>query len=616
MLPSQLEPMTNEILHVCLSAHEREGGMFKSKEEVFTKTFIREILLRRNGGKKMKERTWFSIPIAILLIVSLLLSGCTQETPEASVEATVAVEPTEPAPTEEEAPTSVPAEEEVDAGPVSGGTLIVGRPNDSWTMDPNDTSDTESTMVANLIAEPLVRIKPGTTEIIPWLAETWEVSDDGLVWTFDLRQGVKFHDGTSFNAEAVEFSFMRMIDPDHPFNEYGTWKMANSMWSYLSEVRALSEYTVEFELDRPWSAFISALAASCRGGAVSPTAVKADPEGFSNKGVSTGPFKVVEWRTDDRVVLERFEDYWGDAPYIDQVIFRVIPENTARLLSLQQGEIHVMYGIDPDIADVIVSTQDLTLHVQPGILHGYLTGNHLVEPWNDIRVRTALFHAINREAIVEAFYGSAEVALGVMSPTLLGFNDELEWPEYDPEKAKQLLAEAGYEDGFSTTLRAISTARTHTPEPLKIAEAIQADLAVVGIEVEIIPMEPAALMANVKAAEHDLELAGFSPVVPDPWTILYTQFDTRRSELGVSNNFSFYRNPEYDALNDLADSTFDPDERAMIYRQMQQIIFRDMVRVDMADVNALFGLREEVQGFVATNLAYMVLDKVWLEVTE
>lgn len=533
--------------------------------------------------------------LVVLLILTLILPSCAPKAPE-----------TTEAPKTDEEPQVAPTEEPAEIGPVTGGTLIMD-------IRPNDTSDTESTMTGNFIAAPLVRVVPGTTEIEPWLTTSWDVSEDGLTWTFfHLREGVKLHDGTTFNAEAVEFSFMTMIEEGNEFNQYGTWKMAGSMWAYLKEVRAIDDYTVEFELDRPWSAFISALASGCRGGTVRPTAVQADPEGFSSPGISTGPFKVVEWRTDDRLVLERFEDYWGEKPYLDKVIFRVISENTARLFALQQGEIHVMYGVDPVISDLLETDPALTLHVQPTILHGYLTGNLLREPWNDVRVRTALYHAINRDALLEAFYAGTSVARGVMSPTLLGFNDDVEWPEYNPEKAKQLLAEAGYPNGFSTTLRVINKGRTHTPVPLKTAEVIQADLAAVGIEVEIILMEPAALMANVKQAEHDLELAGFSPILPDPWTILYTQFDTHRSELGVSNNLSFYRNPEYDALNDLADSTFDPEARTEIYRQMQEIIYRDMVRVDLVDVNALFGLRNEVQGFVASSLSYMFLDKTWL----
>jgi peptide/nickel transport system substrate-binding protein len=455
-------------------------------------------------------------------------------------------------------------------------------------------------------------MKPGTLEVEPWLAESWTVSDDGLVWTFKLRNDVLFQDGTPFNADAVEFSFMRMVDKNHPYHKYGTWKMSSGMWDYLKDVKAISEYTVQFTLDRPWAAFLTALASSCRGGVVSPTAVKADPEGFGKVGTSTGPFKIVEWRTDDRIVLERFDGYWGDAPYLDQIIIRVIPENTARLLALQQGEIHVMYGIDADIMAAVKANSALVLYEQPGVLHGYLTGNLLRAPWDDVRVRTALFHAINRQAIVDAFYPGGTMAEGVMPTTMLGFDDSIEWPEYNPEKARQLLAEAGYPNGFSTTLRCANAGRTHTPEPLKVAEAIQADLAAVGIKVEIIPMDSAALMTNVKAAEHDLELAGFSPIVPDSWTVLYTQFDSRRSQLGLANNFSFYRNPEYDALNDAADKAFDPAKRAEIYRQMQQIIRRDVVRVDLADVNAVFALRSEVRDFAATPLAYIVPNKIWL----
>lgn len=549
----------------------------------------------------------------LVLVMVLILApvGCTGKTPVPTVEPEAIDTPDQVSPTVAEP--SLPTPEPLEEGPVSGGTLVIGSPSDAVTLDPQDAPEVESTLRSELVGECLARLKPESLEVDPWLAESWEILDEGLRWRFHLRENIQFHDGTPFNADAVEFSFMRMLDENHDYNQYGTWRLSLSTFKSIADVKAIDDFTVDFTLKNPFPAFITAMGSGSRCSIVSPTAVQADPENFSQHPIGTGPFKFVEWRTDDRVVFERNESYWMTPPYLERVIFRVIPESTARFLSLQQGEIQMMYGMDPTIAELVDLDPDLLLSEHMGILHSYLALNHLNEYLSDVRVRQALYHAIDREALVEAFWSGATVAQGVMPPSLLGFHDGLTWPEYNPEKAKELLEEAGYADGFDLNLITFNAARTHTPEPSKTGEAIQAYLAEVGIRVEVQILEIATLLTQCKNAQCDLYLTGFQPLIADPWTIIYTQFDSRRTELGAANNYAFYRNPELDALNDLADLSTDDEERAEIYRQAQEIIYRDMVRVDIADGNVILGLRQEVKGFTTSPIATLYLESTWLD---
>lgn len=542
--------------------------------------------------------------LVVLLSLTLVATGCaSRQSPS---------EPDTQPPSPQETPSSSEPEQPAETGLTMGGRLIIGRPSDSVTLDPNDSPDVESTSVTGVLVESLVRFKPGTLEIEPWLATDWDVSPDGLVWTFHLRDGVRFHDGTPFNAEAVEFTFSRILDEDNPYHQYGKWTHASSQYNTVTEVKAIDNLTVEMTLSEPFSPLLTALA-SPRGGIVSPRAVKQDPENFFKNPVATGPYKLKEWRPDDRVVLERFTDYWGEPGRVDEIIFRVIPETAARMLALAQGDIHVMTSVDRTAAEAIKQNESLVLQESPGLMHTYLVANHLKPPLDNVKVRKAIFHAINREALVKAFWEGATVAKGVMSPFMLGFHDGLAWPEYDPENARQLLTEAGFPNGFKTSLMTYNAGRTHTPEPRKAAEAIQADLAKVGIDVEIILIEAGTLIPMLRAAEHELHLAGFNPLIPDPWTIMYTQFDSRRAVEGSAQNFAFYRNPDVDALNDKATRTANQDERVEAYRNLQEILLRDVARIDIADVNTLVGLRQEVQEFMPDFQSSFYLQYTWLK---
>lgn len=546
---------------------------------------------------------------SILIVAIVALGACTtavQQTGSAEPQQTGSAEPQETGDGDTAAPSA--AQE--------GGTLIIGRSSDSVTLDPQDSSEIQGASVTGLIFDTLVRFAPDSSEVEPWLATGWETSADGLTWHFHLREDAMFTDGNPVNADAVEFTFMRFLDPSHPNYQFGTWGLSKTLFALIAEVRAVGEFDVDFMLKQPFSPILASLV-SPRAGIVSPAAISADPENAFQDPVGSGLFKLQEWRKDDIVTLIPNEDHWAGPPLLDQVIFRVIPDTSARLLALQNGDIHVMEGINPATVQALEDDPAVQLYESPGLLHAYLGMNHSHPPLDDVRVREAIFRAIDRDQIVETlFTDAASVATGIMSSNMPGADPTIEWPTFDPTAARQLLADAGYADGFTLELISPNSARSYLPDPPKTAQAIQAYLADIGITVEISLAEVSEVVERARAFDYGLLLLGLNPAVADPWTITFSQFDSRATAAGSGStisNYAFYRNPAVDALNDEGVLLTDPAERAAVYEEMQQLIREDIVRVDLAEIDDQLAVRNEVRDFVyRSRNGYYSLENTWV----
>lgn len=496
--------------------------------------------------------------------------------------------------------------------PTYGGTLIFAREADATSLDAGDASDSESQPVAEQVFESLFRFVPGTAEVEPQLAESYSVSEDGTVWLFKLRQGVLFHDGTELDADAVVFSFERMLDKDHPYHGYGAWNITLNMLPPGMKVRAVSKYEVELTLAEPYAPIMTILA-TVNTGIVSPTAVKNDPEGFKHHPVGTGPFEFVSWTTDEEIRLRRFEQYWGQKAYLDELVFRVIPEGSARFLALQQGSVQGMKGVPPEAIAIAEASPALKVEAKAGTAIAYLAANHDHEPFGDVRVRQALEYAINREAIVAAFWGvGAEVSTSILPEGLLGYDPDLPVREYDPAKARALLAEAGLAGGFDTELWTWNTPRSYLPSPVAVAEAIQADLAAVGIRVKIVTQEAATFLDKLKQSEHPMVLTGGAYRLPDPISFVYQQLDSDMTELGAISNFALYRNPALHELNMQALREVDPEARAALYREALRIVYEDAPRVELSHPPFVYAFTTSVHGFVSYPFYHMSFDSVWI----
>ena len=478
-------------------------------------------------------------------------------------------------------------------------TLVFGRGGDTVGLDPALETDGESFKVCDNIYDTLVTFRPGNTELALGLAEAWTASDDLKTWTFQLRKNVRFHDGTPFNAEAVVFSLARQFKTDHPFHRvegaYQYWN-SMSMSEIVRDVTKVDDHTVSIALTRPNAPFLSNLAMNfC--GIVSPSAVRKHGADYPRHPVGTGPFRFVQWIRDDRVVLERNPDYWADAPQIDRLIFRSIPENSVRLIALIQGSIDGMDHLVPDFIPNIEEHPNLRLLTQPGMNVGYLAMNMDRAPFHLIKVRRAVNHAIHKQALVDNLYqGLALPAVNPIPPSMWSYHEGIEGYAYDPELARELLAEAGYADGFKTTLWAMPVPRPYMPQPRKIAQAIQADLQAVGIQAEIVSYEWGTYLDKVSRGQHDMALLGWTGDNGDPDNFLYVLLDKSATQ-HPANNIAFYRSDELHDVLVQAQREVDIEARTGLYRKAQEIVFHDAPWVPLVHAAQTAAFKKTVSGF-------------------
>lgn len=502
------------------------------------------------------------------------------------------------------------AEAQPKPAPRFGGTLIFGRGGDSVTLDPAHAVDGESFKIADNVFDTLVRYRLGSTEIEPALAKSWIISDDGLTYTFRLRAGVLFHDGAPLNAGAVVFSLLRQFDVQHPFHKTGGrylyWD-AMGMSDIVSGVEALDGLTVRITLKRPEAPFLANLGMNFAA-VVSPAAVKKYGAAFGSHPVGSGPFIFERWRKDDRIVLRANPAYWEGRPYLDRVMFRSIPDNSVRYLELRTGAIAMMDFPNPDDLPLIERDPKLKLLTQAGMNVGYLAMNVRRPPFDNPLVRRAVNHAINKQALIELVYaGRAQAAVNPLPPVVWGYADGVTPYAYDPDRARQLLAEAGLPDGFRTTLWTMSAPRPYLPDGLKAAEAIRADLSKVGIEARIVSYEWGTYLAKTRNGEHDMCLLGWTGDNGDPDNFLFILFDKTSNA-----NVAFYRN---DALQELllrAKREGSRAERERLYRRAQEIIHRDAPWAPLAHAVQVIAARRRVEGFVLEPTGKRRLYRTWL----
>ena len=380
--------------------------------------------------------------------------------------------------------------------PRPGGTLILGGETEWGFLDPHIDASGATHRVNYQLFEGLfwrdyTRPNDGRPPpIIPQLATRYEVSDDGLEYTVHLREGVKFHDGTPFNAEAVIFNVRRVWDEDFEYFYDRTGSLRAAVWRDLEAVEAIDDRTVRFTLAKPFAFFIDQLAEPTGVGIpvyMSPASImKWGNEEVEQHPVGTGPFRFAERVRGQRIVYERNPDYWNQPfPYLDRIIWRPIPEPSTRVNALLGGEVDIIAAVPPDTVEYLMSEGlEVAMGTHPHIW--WLNLNHNERPFSDVRVRQAVNHAIDKAGMAEKLLrGTSLPAFSMVSRTSVAFDSEWEDPySYDPDRARALLAEAGYPDGFETTLQT-STAGSGQILPVQMAEWIQRDLAKVGIRASI-----------------------------------------------------------------------------------------------------------------------------------
>lgn len=501
--------------------------------------------------------------------------------------------------------------------PTPGGSLVFGRGGDSVSLDPAAATDGESFNVTAHIYNTLVTFKPGTTDIVPDLAKSWDVSKDGLTYTFKLQEGVKFHDGETLDAEAVVFSFMRQKDTKHPAYAYsGPYVNFASLGfpDLIKSIEAVDKATVKFTLAQPNATFLASLGIPSFA-IVSPKAVLEKKKDFRRNPVGSGPFVFQKWKEKEAIILKANPAYWGPKPHLESVVFRSIPDNTSRMMELMAQKIHVMDNPSPSDLETIQKRlgTGVSFVKQPGFNVSYLSMNNLKKPFDNVKVRQAISHAVNKEAIVKAvFRNYGKVAKTPMPPTLWGYNDNVEDYSYDLKKAKDLLTEAGYPNGFETTLWAMPVSRPYMPDGRKVAEAIQGDLAKIGVKAKIMSYDWGTYLDKVQAGEHDMALLGWTGDIGDPDNFLYVLMD-KDNTTKPAQNISFYRSDELHEVLIAARKASDQNTRAELYKKAQIIIHKDAPLVPIAHSIEVVPTLSKIQGFTMDPTGRRNFSASWIQ---
>lgn len=457
----------------------------------------------------------------------------------------------------------------------------------------------------------LVEFKLGTTEIRPGLAEHWEISEDGKTYTFFLRKGVKWHSNRYFtpsrelNADDVLFSFKRQWDKTHPYHTISplpfTYFESLGLSELIENIEKADDYTVIFTLKQPDASFLAnvGLAFSSILSAEYAEAMLAagTPERVDRDPIGTGPFELKQYQADSRILFTRFEDHFGEKAKLKRLIFSITPDPSVRYAKLQKGDCHVMAF--PNLNDLSRIKEDPKLKVveKPGMNIGFVAYNLDKAPLNNLKVRQALNMAVNKSDIIEAvFQGGAEPAVSFLPPTIWGYNGDLPEYEYNPEQAKALLKEAGFEEGFTLDLWAIPVQRPYNPNGRRMAELLQDDWAKIGVNTNVVSYEWGEYLNRMRKGEHDIAMMGWTGANGDPDNFLGVLMSCRAKAAGSNN--SNWCNAEFDALVNAALIEQDQSKRAKLYQEAQAIMQAEAPTLNIAHSIVYVPMRKEVQNYV------------------
>ncbi|MFO7724538.1 MAG: ABC transporter substrate-binding protein, partial [Oceanipulchritudo sp.] len=458
-------------------------------------------------------------------------------------------------------------------------TFIFARGADAQKLDPADVDDGESVNTMAQVFEGLLAFKPGTLEVEPRLAESWEISPDGLRYTFVLREGIRFHDGTALTAESARFSFDRQMDPDHPAHFPGaSFQYWRNLFSDIERIETAGPMTLRFYLSEPNAGLLSAFA-TFPAWLVSPGAFERFGPDMALNPVGTGPYRFVDWRPNEAVIFERNPQYWRPEgqPGFERMVLRSIPLNASRMSELLAGNIHGLDGIQPSELSDLEGDARFRIHRAPGMNIGYLAFSGLSERLGDARLRETIAMAIDRENLVDlALAGYGRVAAYPAPAGFAGIPEDRGPLRHDPEAARNRVKAHPEWTQKPLRLATFGQPRMYFPDPQKIASLIRNDLEAAGFRVEIINREFKSHLHATRRGDFELALLGWIADTPEPDTFLGTFFHSGAAVRGSATNISFYRNPEMDALLDAAISALDEGTRLALYGQVLDLWAEDL----------------------------------------
>ncbi|QTO55763.1 ABC transporter substrate-binding protein [Duffyella gerundensis] len=497
------------------------------------------------------------------------------------------------------------------AGSASAKTLVWCSEGSPENFNPQlYTSGTSVDASAVPVFNRLVDFKTGTTELQPSLAERWDISADGTVYTFHLRQGVKFHSNKlfkpsrDFNADDVIFSFMRQMDPKNPYHNVSSGNYSNfeslEFGSLIKKIEKVDDHSVRFTLAHAEAPFLADLAwyfASIHSAEYADAMLKAGtPEKVDSDPIGTGPFELVQYQKDSRILYRAFPQYWQGKAKLDRLIFSITPDASVRYAKLEKNECQGMPFPNPADLPRMKENPDIKLVQKAGLNTGFLSFNTQKAPLDNVKVRQALAMAINKPAIIEAvFKGTGTVAKNILPPGVWSADQALKDYDYDPEKAKALLAEAGIKPGTTIALWAMPVQRPYNPNARRMAEMIQSDWAKVGIKANIVTYEWGEYLKRVKSGEHQAALMGWTTATGDPDNFFGPLYSCTSAN-GGSNSSKWCYQP-FEKLITTARAEQDHNKRIQLYTEAQQIMHDQAPAVMIAHSTIFEPVRKEVTGY-------------------
>ncbi len=477
---------------------------------------------------------------------------------------------------------------------VDGGQdLVIAIGAEPENLDPLKMMSAPAATVAEHMVETLIYLAvDGSLE--PALAESWEPTEDGLAWDLMLREGVSFHDGSPFNAEAVKLNLDRFMGKGDFEGEAAVYAF---LLSEVDEVEVVDEYLVRLHLNQEFAPIAAHLSHSFIG-MHSPASLEAlDAGQYVEAPVGTGAFKYAAWDRGEQIVMEKNEDYWGGAPELDTVTFKFVPEASSRVIMLETGEAHAIMAVPPTDIERLNDLEDIDVVFENSVRVIYMGFNMEDEKFEDVRVRQALNYAIDKEAIIATtFQGVGEPSSAPIVPAVFGYTKVGPY-EYNPEMAMELLAEAGYADGFDIELFH-PTGRYS--QDATVTEAIQAMLAEVGINATLTTYDWGTYLDTVivppEQAEHDVYMLGWGTVTLDADYGLYALFHS--SQWPPANNVSYYANADVDALLEEARVTPDRAVREALYSEAIELIWNDAPWIFLHNEGQVNAVRSNVKGLI------------------
>ena len=491
-------------------------------------------------------------------------------------------------------------------------TLIIAIGTDQTGLDPQTVENNESGFVMATIFDSIVNYKPGSSLVGPGLAEKWEISPDGKVYTFHFRHGVKFHDGTPMTARTVAADVDRAINPQNPcyvlarkgVDTYDDFTFGSAKDGTVVRMDVVNDDTLRFTLPKPNAPFLSSLAMVWQG-IMSPEATKKYNCDAGQHPVGTGPFKFVEAVRNDHITVGANPDYWGGRPKVDRIVFQIVPESATRMLKLERSEVQILADVPPSDYSRVTGNSALKLYQQPGLTILGVSMSNDLGPFKDRRVRQAMNYAVDKDAVNKGLYGGATTASQGMPPVLWGYNKAVQPYPYDVAKAKQLLQEAGFPNGFSTEMMVYANPRGYNPiGGAKLGEAVQGYLAKVGINIKISQYEWGAYLDKFRHTPWEgFAITGWSGDNGDPDNFLGDLFewDEVAGKQRV-NNTSRHHNPAYDKLMVDGRQVTNQAKRVQIYEQANKILHDDAAWIFINHTNQVRAARATVRGFLLNPL--------------